>query len=149
MWKNSYSLAHNINSFCLSRNAGLFIAGATLTGVGLGWLFFYIRQKKKQRLASKIASKEITSSPSTKGLLSPPSSHFTQSIPSYPSSKSDLVWGSSYFGVQVFNYTELEEATNKFDPSRELGDGGFGTVYFGLYATLHDILIAFCVLFIM
>ncbi|MCD7454795.1 hypothetical protein HAX54_026089 [Datura stramonium] len=40
---------------------------------------------------------------------------------------------SKYFGFQVpvFTYAELNEATNNFDPSNELGDGGFGTVYYG------------------
>ncbi|XP_060214760.1 LEAF RUST 10 DISEASE-RESISTANCE LOCUS RECEPTOR-LIKE PROTEIN KINASE-like 1.1 [Lycium barbarum] len=40
---------------------------------------------------------------------------------------------SRYFGFQVpvFTYAELKEATNNFDPSNELGDGGFGTVYYG------------------
>ncbi|KAK6128487.1 hypothetical protein DH2020_037771 [Rehmannia glutinosa] len=88
----------------------------------------------KKRVASQpaqILSKEIKT-PSSKGLLSLPSNNFTRSIPSYPSPKSDLGRGSSYFGVQVFNCTELEEATNNFDPSRELGDGGFGTVYHGV-----------------
>ncbi|RYR68161.1 hypothetical protein HN51_011632 [Arachis hypogaea] len=33
---------------------------------------------------------------------------------------------------EVFEYSELEEATNSFDPSRELGSGGYGTVYFGI-----------------
>ncbi|CAL5421627.1 unnamed protein product [Camellia sinensis] len=36
--------------------------------------------------------------------------------------------GSVYFGVSVFSYAELEEVTHNFDPTKELGDGGFGTV---------------------
>ncbi|KAK1437641.1 hypothetical protein QVD17_03435 [Tagetes erecta] len=39
--------------------------------------------------------------------------------------------GSLFFGVSVFSYTELEDATKNFDPSNELGDGGFGEVYYG------------------
>nr|GMD26674.1 LEAF RUST 10 DISEASE-RESISTANCE LOCUS RECEPTOR-LIKE PROTEIN KINASE-like 1.1 [Ipomoea batatas] len=38
---------------------------------------------------------------------------------------------SRFFGILVFSYSELEEATNNFDPSKELGDGGFSTVYYG------------------
>ena len=33
--------------------------------------------------------------------------------------------------MPVFPYTELKEATNDFHESKELGDGGFGTVYYG------------------
>ncbi|KAL0431342.1 UNVERIFIED_CONTAM: LEAF RUST 10 DISEASE-RESISTANCE LOCUS RECEPTOR-LIKE PROTEIN KINASE-like 1.3 [Sesamum radiatum] len=121
--------------YTLSSNTeALFITGAILAGFGLGWLIFHCRQGRKQRLASrsaKILSKEIETSHSSKALFSVPSDNFTKSIPSYPSSKSDLGRGSSDLGVQVFDYTELEEATNNFDRSRELGDGGYGTVYYG------------------
>jgi hypothetical protein len=56
----------------------------------------------------------------------------SQSIPSYPSSKSGRVPQKSfYFGVQVFTYEELEEATDNFHTSKEIGEGGFGTVYKG------------------
>lgn len=74
---------------------------------------------------------------SSNGLSSsstPSSTTFTRSIPSYPSSKSEADYGrgSSYFGAHVFSFAELEEATNNFDPSKELGDGGFGVVYYGM-----------------
>ncbi|CAL5399783.1 unnamed protein product [Camellia sinensis] len=56
---------------------------------------------------------------------------FSRNIYSDPSLKADLKGGSVYFWIPVFSYTELEEATNNFDPSKELGDGGFSTVYHG------------------
>ncbi|XP_028757879.1 LEAF RUST 10 DISEASE-RESISTANCE LOCUS RECEPTOR-LIKE PROTEIN KINASE-like 1.1 isoform X2 [Neltuma alba] len=39
--------------------------------------------------------------------------------------------GRLFFGVPIFSYTELQGATNSFDPSKKLGDGGFGSVYYG------------------
>ncbi|CAA2980877.1 LEAF RUST 10 DISEASE-RESISTANCE LOCUS RECEPTOR-LIKE PROTEIN KINASE-like isoform X3 [Olea europaea subsp. europaea] len=125
------------NSNQTGMNVGLSIAGAVLAGVGLGWLIFHYRQKKKQRLAAQhteTVSNDLPPPPSSKSISTPPSTTFTRSIPSYPSSKSDFGRASSYFGVQVFSYNELEEATNNFDPSRELGDGGFGAVYYGVLA---------------
>ncbi|XP_024023247.1 LEAF RUST 10 DISEASE-RESISTANCE LOCUS RECEPTOR-LIKE PROTEIN KINASE-like 1.1 isoform X2 [Morus notabilis] len=48
-----------------------------------------------------------------------------------PCMNSDPEGGSGYYGVHVFSYKDLEEATNNFDSEKELGDGGFGTVYHG------------------
>ncbi|KAI3502595.1 hypothetical protein L1887_30767 [Cichorium endivia] len=39
--------------------------------------------------------------------------------------------GNLFLGVSVFSYRELEDATQNFDPSKELGNGGFGAVYYG------------------
>ncbi|PSR91137.1 Leaf rust 10 disease-resistance locus receptor-like protein kinase [Actinidia chinensis var. chinensis] len=50
---------------------------------------------------------------------------------SHPFAKENLEGGSAYCGVPIFYYTELEEATHNFDPCKELGEGGFGTVYHG------------------
>ncbi|KAK9684232.1 hypothetical protein RND81_10G195500 [Saponaria officinalis] len=39
---------------------------------------------------------------------------------------------SSYFGVELLSYSVLEEATDSFNPAKELGAGGFGMVYHGI-----------------
>ncbi|KAK8483287.1 hypothetical protein V6N13_016978 [Hibiscus sabdariffa] len=44
----------------------------------------------------------------------------------------DLEKDNSLPGVHLFTYKELEQATNNFDSNKELGDGGFGTVYHGI-----------------
>ncbi|XP_050227409.1 LEAF RUST 10 DISEASE-RESISTANCE LOCUS RECEPTOR-LIKE PROTEIN KINASE-like 1.4 isoform X4 [Mercurialis annua] len=110
---------------------GLSVAGvAVVVGIGLGvWFLLFVQRRK--RASSPTSSKDLLTPPSSKS-QSAPVTNFSQTIPSYPSSKSDLEKGSLYFGTQVFSYDELVEATDNFDPSRELGDGGFGTVYYGV-----------------
>lgn len=120
---------------------GLAIAGAVIAGIGLGWLIIFCRQRRKRLVVAAAASssqivqtesKELPTTPLANKASSAPSDTFTKSISSYPSTKSEFGRNSSYFGVQVFNYHELEEATDNFSQSRELGDGGFGTVYYGI-----------------
>ncbi|XP_022988480.1 LEAF RUST 10 DISEASE-RESISTANCE LOCUS RECEPTOR-LIKE PROTEIN KINASE-like 1.2 isoform X2 [Cucurbita maxima] len=55
-----------------------------------------------------------------------------QSVLSNPPSVEEAENGGTYLGVHLFSYKELEEATNHFDSNKELGDGGFGTVHYGL-----------------
>ncbi|XP_073150664.1 LEAF RUST 10 DISEASE-RESISTANCEUS RECEPTOR-LIKE PROTEIN KINASE-like 1.4 isoform X2 [Henckelia pumila] len=134
---SSPSPAGNSSSKKMGLIVGLAVAGAVLAGVGSGFLIFCCKQRRKKQIATKYAdklSKDIAAPPLSKGLSFPSSINFTKSIPSYPSPKSEHGWGSTYFGAHVFDFAELEEATNNFDPSRELGDGGFGTVYYGVLA---------------
>ncbi|KAL8476658.1 hypothetical protein ACS0TY_029084 [Phlomoides rotata] len=119
-----------------SLKIGLPIVGAVLAGAGFAWLVFYCRKQKKQR--TQHLGSQSTQTTSSK-MSTPPLLKFTTSIPSYPSSMSDLGRGSTYFGVQVFDYSELEVATDNFNPSRELGDGGFGTVYYGVLSDGREV----------
>lgn len=110
------------------------MVGAILAVIAIGWSIFFCRQRRKQRIAQSathIENKDLPATPSAKSVTTTTSTHFTKSTPSYSSSGFESGKGSTYFGVQVFNYSELEEATDNFNPSRELGDGGFGTVYYG------------------
>ncbi|XP_073110321.1 LEAF RUST 10 DISEASE-RESISTANCEUS RECEPTOR-LIKE PROTEIN KINASE-like 1.2 isoform X3 [Elaeis guineensis] len=50
---------------------------------------------------------------------------------SEPCFKNDPELGKTGYQTTIFTYEELEEATNGFSASKELGDGGFGTVYKG------------------
>ncbi|XVF20754.1 hypothetical protein REPUB_Repub12eG0030400 [Reevesia pubescens] len=116
----------------VSLPVGLAIAGAAIFGIGLGILILRLRQRRK-KIAAQVKSRDLPTPPSSEG---PPTStsttNLSQRTPSYLTSQSDLEKGSTYFGVHVFSYEELEEATNNFNPSKELGEGGFGTVYYGV-----------------
>ncbi|XP_058009885.1 LEAF RUST 10 DISEASE-RESISTANCE LOCUS RECEPTOR-LIKE PROTEIN KINASE-like 1.2 isoform X1 [Hevea brasiliensis] len=87
--------------------------GSAFAGGAIMCLIFYIYIRRRKRKPNA------------------PSSFVSRSITSDFASKSDIERGGLYFGVPVFTYAELEEATKNFDSAKELGDGGFGTVYYG------------------
>nr|XP_009766481.1 PREDICTED: probable serine/threonine-protein kinase At1g18390 [Nicotiana sylvestris] len=124
---------------CIQEVTSLNVGVAVLAGIGIGWLIFFCKQKRK-RIAAQASpiqteKKDLPILCSSNGLTSSSpnsSTTFTRSIPSYPSSKSEADYGrgSSYFWAHVISFAELEEATDNFDQSKELGDGGFGVVYY-------------------
>lgn len=120
-----------------STNGGLI--GGVVGGVAalclLGFVACFVVRRRRKNAKKPISNdlymppSSTTSGTNTGTLTSTTNS--SQSIPSYPSSKTSTMPKSFYFGVQVFTYEELEEATNNFHTSKELGEGGFGTVYKG------------------
>ncbi|CAI0450983.1 unnamed protein product [Linum tenue] len=123
----------NKTTVAIGASAG---AVAVLAGISLCfWLFVRQRRIKK---AAQIMSKDLSTPPSsaTKGRTTP-TTNYSMTTSSYNTTTTGSGsvrggGGSTYFGVQVFSFDELEEATENFDRSKELGDGGFGTVYYGL-----------------
>ena len=87
------------------------------------------RMKKRKSAMEQCEGLPAVTPTSSNGLAT--SANFFRASPSIVNSKSGIDKSSTYFGVRVFSYNELEEATNCFDSSKQLGDGGFGTVYHG------------------
>ncbi|XP_030952598.1 LEAF RUST 10 DISEASE-RESISTANCE LOCUS RECEPTOR-LIKE PROTEIN KINASE-like 1.4 isoform X2 [Quercus lobata] len=104
-----------------------------MNNLQLGIWFYSINQRRKRR-AEESKSNELPTTLSSKSVPAS-STNIARRNPSHPYPNSDLQKGSTYFGAHVFSYEELEEATNNFDPSKEIGKGGFGKVYYG---KLHD-----------
>lgn len=118
-----------------SYSSGIGIAVGS-AAVILGLIFFFIIRRRRKTAAYAKSRGLITPPSSASGTTATTSATTTttnssQSIPSYPYSRTDLEKGSSYFGAKVFSCSELEEATDNFNSSKQLGDGGFGAVYLG------------------
>ncbi|KAF8106353.1 hypothetical protein N665_0143s0023 [Sinapis alba] len=114
------------------KKAGI---GTALGLVGIiliaGGLFCIFSRRKKTKAAQYISKDLVITSSSKEASNNPTSTTVSYTdLPLLPSVSTSLANRSVYFGVQVFSYEELEEATQNF--STELGDGGFGTVYYGV-----------------
>ncbi|KAG6777458.1 hypothetical protein POTOM_017281 [Populus tomentosa] len=103
---------------------GVSLASGAVLVIFVGCWIMVVKQVKKRKSAL-VQSQGLP-------VVTPTSTNFFRATPSLANLKSDLDKGSTYLGVRVFSYNELEEATNCFDSSKELGDGGFGTVYYGV-----------------
>ncbi|VFQ87178.1 unnamed protein product [Cuscuta campestris] len=109
-------------SYAVSGNEskGLSSGSKIAIGIGVGGAFgaiaigtwWFLNKKKKKNDKTYVSSSYFMS----------------RSIGSDPS---DLEKAGDYHGVQRFDYSELEAATENFHPKHELGDGGFGSVYKG------------------
>ncbi|WJZ80389.1 hypothetical protein VitviT2T_000315 [Vitis vinifera] len=117
--KGKFQCAHvkgNDNRLKLALGSGISAGGITILII-----CFIIRQRHKRKYASTFLSRNTSSD---------------------PSSQPGLETTGTYFGIPIFPYSELEEATYHFVPDREIGDGGFGTVYHDLAVNRMTTLVA-------
>ncbi|ESQ28731.1 hypothetical protein EUTSA_v10018045mg [Eutrema salsugineum] len=127
-----YCIDGRHNTTCSSRHKGIGAASGIVVVILIAGVFFCLIRRRRKTQEAQYTSKDLptTSYSSREASSFPTSTTFSSSNHSLVPSISNLANGSTYFGVQVFSYEELEEATENF--SRELGDGGFGTVYYGV-----------------
>ncbi|KAI8528676.1 hypothetical protein RHMOL_Rhmol12G0166000 [Rhododendron molle] len=96
---------------------GFGASGGTLLIMGV--LFFLHQRRKKKRYGTP--------------------SWIPRNISFSPSSTTDPEQAGAIYGVHIFKYSELEKATGNFNSEKELGDGGFGTVYQGKLKDGRDV----------
>lgn len=113
----------------------LSVVGAVVaTAVGLALIsiliFCFIRNRRKNPSLSETS--DTSKDPYVSTTIR--ANCFNQTISAFPFTKKDIQIGSkiTHFLVKYFDYNELEKATENFHPSKELGNGGFGTVYYGM-----------------
>ncbi|KAK9091767.1 hypothetical protein Sjap_024944 [Stephania japonica] len=87
--------------------------GTGFGGILLACVVLFLHQRRKRINSTSAGSNSWTNSSDCSSL------------------KQDVERGSMSLLAPIFTYNELEEATNNFDPSEEIGDGGFGAVYHG------------------
>ncbi|CAL5210009.1 unnamed protein product [Lathyrus oleraceus] len=109
---------NNGQIYCASKRRSSYWKLPLVLGVGVGpWiivgLFLTLRYFKR-----KYDSAHLQLQPSNSAYVDP-----------HPNG--ELESNKLFFGIPVFSYEELQQATNNFDSTRALGDGGFGTVYYG------------------
>ncbi|KAK1440616.1 hypothetical protein QVD17_06445 [Tagetes erecta] len=125
---DSCKMANTSQASSSSKNRSLTIAlpitGGIFAIVGIGSGLLFCRKRKKRRASE--ANETLSKDSVTTGSTNFP----TTTITSCTSTTTEI-GNSTYFGTHVFTHAELEAATDGFDDSRELGDGGFGTVYYG------------------
>ncbi|XP_010528495.1 PREDICTED: LEAF RUST 10 DISEASE-RESISTANCE LOCUS RECEPTOR-LIKE PROTEIN KINASE-like 1.4 isoform X2 [Tarenaya hassleriana] len=125
---------HTCGSKTLSpgKRIGIGVACGLVGGLLIAGVVFCFIHRRRKKLSAPNTSRDLPIMHSSNQGTTNPATSMTISRrgQSVQSSNSNLGNGSVYFGVKVFSYEELEEATENF--SKELGDGGFGVVYYGV-----------------
>ncbi|KAF6161352.1 hypothetical protein GIB67_038664 [Kingdonia uniflora] len=107
-----FSVTYEEKKKPVAKIVGIVLGSIVGASVVLACFLFYRRRRKHQTsTSSKLTSRNISSERTL--------------------SRDLEIGGSGYFQTPIFSYSELEEATNNFDEKKEVGDGGFGTVYHG------------------
>ncbi|XP_010528496.1 PREDICTED: LEAF RUST 10 DISEASE-RESISTANCE LOCUS RECEPTOR-LIKE PROTEIN KINASE-like 1.3 isoform X3 [Tarenaya hassleriana] len=114
------------------KRIGIGVACGLVGGLLIAGVVFCFIHRRRKKLSAPNTSRDLPIMHSSNQGTTNPATSMTISRrgQSVQSSNSNLGNGSVYFGVKVFSYEELEEATENF--SKELGDGGFGVVYYGV-----------------